>query len=98
MVGHGPVDGLAIVRPVRDHRAEGARDLLEQRADLGGVTLLVGGQLAGEDLASAALHREVQLPPGALATLAMLLRQPFARACANDLASSRPGLRRENVV
>src|SRR3954467_10165953 len=64
MVGHGPVDGLAIVRPVRAHRAEGARDLLEQRADLGGVALLVGGQLAGEDLASAALHREVQLPPG----------------------------------
>src|SRR3954467_13942138 len=64
MVGHGPVDGLAIVRPVRDHRAEGARDLLEQRADLGGVALLAGGQLAGEDLASAAIHREVQLPPG----------------------------------
>ena len=58
MVGHGPVDGLTIVRPVRDHRAEGARDLLEQRADLGGVARLVGGQLAGEDLASAALYRE----------------------------------------
>src|SRR3954453_3512239 len=87
VVGHGPVDGLTIVRPVRDHRTEGARDLLEQRADLGGVALLVGGQLAGEDLASAALHREVQLPPGAFPTLALLLRQPFARA--EDLQPGR---------
>src|SRR3954452_986514 len=36
-LGHGPVDGLAVIRPVRDDRPEGAGDLFEQGGDLGGV-------------------------------------------------------------
>src|SRR3712207_7084874 len=46
-----------------DDRGDGAGDLLKQRADQGGVTLLGGGQLGGEDLAAPGIDREVELSP-----------------------------------
>src|SRR5713226_1915460 len=63
------------------------RDLLEQRANLGGVALVVGRELGREDLAGAGIDREVELAPGPLAALAMLLDQPLARAV--DLHAGR---------
>ena len=51
VLGDGAVDGLAVVCPVRDHRAKGTGDLLEQWTHLGGVAFLVARQFAGEDLA-----------------------------------------------
>src|SRR3954466_15588953 len=67
--------------PVRASRTPGSEGEVPGDRHLypTGVARLVGGHLA-VDRASAAIHREVQLPPGALATLALLLRQPFARA------------------
>lgn len=78
--GHGAVDGFAIVRTVSDDRGDGAGDLPKQRADQGGIALLGGGQLGGEDLTAVGIDREMELAPGSLATLAMLLGQPLAGA------------------
>src|SRR5215213_7249311 len=72
-LSHGAVNGLAIIRTVRDHRGKGTGDLIEQRADLGGVALLVARQLGGEDLASAGINGQMELAPGPLATLAVFL-------------------------
>jgi hypothetical protein len=55
-------------------------DLLEQGADQGGVALLGGGQLGGEDLAALGIDREVEFAPAPPAALAMRLGQPLARA------------------
>ena len=51
-LGHSPVDGLAVVGAVGDHRAERAGDLVQQWTHLGRVALVVARQLAGEDLAA----------------------------------------------
>src|SRR5215213_4440635 len=75
---HGAVNGLAVVGPVGRHRPEGTGDLLEQRADLGGVALLVARQLGREDLARAGINGQVELAPGPLAPLAVLLDPPLA--------------------
>ncbi len=79
-LGHGAVDRLAIVSAVRDHGAEGSGDLLQQRTDLGGVTLVVARQLAGEDLAAVGINSQMEFAPLSPATLAMLLDEPLARA------------------
>src|SRR4051794_34607651 len=46
---HGAVNGFAVVGAIGRDRGDGAGDLIEQRADQGGVTLLDGGQLGGKD-------------------------------------------------
>lgn len=51
--------------------------MLEQRADLGRVALVVARQLGGEDLAAAGINGEVQLAPTQVAMLAMLFDQPL---------------------
>src|SRR3954470_12598257 len=79
-LGHGAVNGVAVVGAIGRDRGDGAGDLIEQRADQDGVTLLDGGQLAGKDLAAVGIDREMEFAPGPLATLAMLLGQPLARA------------------
>src|SRR4051794_14771928 len=79
-LSHGAVDGLAVVGPVGRHRPEGTGDLVEQRADLGGIPLLVARQLGREDLARAGINGQVEFAPGPLAPLAVLLDHPLARA------------------
>src|SRR5215203_4398215 len=79
-LGHGAVNGFAVVGAIGRDRGDGAGDLIEQRADQGGVTLLDGGQLAGKDLAAVGIDREMEFAPGPLATLTMLLAQPLAGA------------------
>src|SRR4051794_1885860 len=79
-LGYGAVDGFAVVGAIGRDRGDGAGDLIEQRADQSGVTLLDGGQLAGQDLAAVGIDREREFAPGPLATLAMLLAQPLAGA------------------
>src|SRR6476469_1968663 len=78
--GHGAVNRFAVVGAIGHDRGDGAGDLIEQRADQGGVALLDGGQLAGKDLAAVGIDREMEFAPGPLATLAMLLAQPLAGA------------------
>src|SRR4051812_48277560 len=79
-LSHGAVNGLAVIRTVRDHRGKGTGDLIEQGADLGGVALLVARQLGREDLAGAEINGQMKLTPGPLAAHTVLLRQPLARA------------------
>src|SRR3954454_17566007 len=79
-LGHGAVNGFAVVGAIGGDRGDGAGDLIEQRADQGGVTLLDGGQLGGQDLAAVGIDREMEFAPGPLATLAMLLGQPLTGA------------------
>src|SRR5918998_4960121 len=62
-LGHGAVHGFAVIRTVSDDRGEEAGNLIEQRADQGGVALLGGGQLGGEDLAAGGIDREVEFAP-----------------------------------
>src|SRR4051812_12831793 len=57
---HGAVDGLTVVGPVRRHRPEGTGALLEQRADLGGVPLVLARQLGRADLARAGINGQVE--------------------------------------
>lgn len=79
-LGHGAINWSAIIRTISDDRGDGAGDLLGQRADQRGVTLLGGGQLGGQDLASTGIDREVELAPDPLAALAMLFGQPLTSA------------------
>ncbi len=76
----GLIDRLAIIGAVGGYRRDLARDLAEQRTDLGGIALLIGCQLGGKDLAGAGINREVELAPGPGAALAVLRDQPFAGA------------------
>src|SRR4051812_42497906 len=86
-LSHGAVNGLAVIRTVRDHRGKGTGDLIEQGADLGGVARLVARQLGREDLAGAGINGQMKLTPGPLAARTVLLHQPLARAV--DLQPSR---------
>jgi hypothetical protein len=72
-LGDGAVDRLAVVGAIGRDRGDGAGGSIEQRADQGGVALLAGGQLGGEDLAAVGIDREMELSPGPPATLAVLL-------------------------
>src|SRR3954464_14577875 len=74
-LGHGAVDGFAVVGAIGRERGDGAGDLIEQRADQGGVTLLDGGQLAGQDLAAVGIDRE-----GTVAKLGVRRLASWARA------------------
>ena len=78
-VEDGPVGGLAIIRAVRQHRGNRAIDLVEQRADQGGVALVRGGQLGGQDVAAVGIDGQVQPAPAAARLAAVLLMQPLAR-------------------
>lgn len=87
MLSHSAINWFAIVRTVSDDRDDGASDLLEQRADQGGIALLGGGQLGGEYLTAVGIDREMELAPDSLVTLAMLFwsvtrrrRTPSARS------------------
>ena len=62
--------GFAVVCTVSDDRGDGAGDLLERRADQGGIARLGGGQLGGEDLAAVGIGREVECT----ATIRMVAR------------------------
>src|SRR3954449_10835951 len=79
-LGHGAVNGFAVVGAIGRDRGDGAGDLIEQWADQGGVALLDGGQLGGKDLAAVGIDREMEFAPGPLATLVRLLGQPLAGA------------------
>src|SRR3954467_6406596 len=79
-LGPGAGNGFAVVGPIGHDRGDGAGDLIEQRADQGGVTLLDCGQLGGKDLTAVGIDREMEFAPGPLATLAILLGQPLAGA------------------
>jgi len=50
---HGAADGLAVISPLRCHQGDRAENLLEQRADLGCLAVLVARQLGREDVAAA---------------------------------------------
>src|SRR3954463_1220159 len=76
----GADPGFAVVGAIGRDRGDGAGDLIEQRADQGGVTLRDCGQLGGKDLAAVGIDHEMELAPGPLATLAILLAQPLAGA------------------
>jgi hypothetical protein len=60
-LGDGAIDRFAIIGPIGRDRGDEASDLIEQRADQGGVALLGGGQLGGEDLAAVGINREVEM-------------------------------------
>ena len=86
-LGNGAVGGCAVVGAIGGDRGDGNGDLIEQRADQGGVALLGGGQLGGEDLAALGIYREVELTPAPPAMLGMLLDQVTAtlREIGNEL-------------
>jgi hypothetical protein len=59
-LGDGAINGFTIVGAIGGDRGDRAGDRREQRADQGGVALLSGGQLGGEDLAARGINREVE--------------------------------------
>jgi hypothetical protein len=67
---------------------DGAGDLVEQGADLGGVTLLMARQLAGEDLTSAWINGQVELAPGPFPPPAVLLERPSVSEEAEEQRSA----------
>src|SRR3954452_19159753 len=79
VAGDGLVHRLAIIGTVRHHGGNLALDRLEQRRHLTGVIGSIVGQDAGDDLAGAGIHGEVQLAPGS-ARPAVLLLIPLALA------------------
>src|SRR3954464_3355647 len=83
---HGPVNGLAVIGPVRDHRGKGTGDLVEQGADLGGIPLLGAPQLGREYLAGAGINGQMKLTPGPLAPLAVRLDPALVhKSCESEL-------------
>src|SRR3954447_13209546 len=94
-LSHGPVNGLVVIGPVRDHRGKGTGDLVEQGADLGGIPLLVARQLGREDLAGAGINGQMKLAPGPLAPRTVLLDPPLAGAV--DLQAGRVDQRRARL-
>src|SRR4051812_40748976 len=78
MLGHTVVNSILVVGAVSNDRGERLVDLVEQRAEFGGIADFFAGQGRGDDRAGLRVHSKVQLPPGATALGAMLLDQPLA--------------------
>ena len=79
VLGHIIVNPILVVGAVGNDGGERLVDLVEQRAEFGGIVDLLAGQGRGDDRAGLRIDAQVQLPPGAAALGAMLLDQPFAR-------------------
>jgi hypothetical protein len=76
----GVIDAFLVIRPITGEGGDRPVDLLEQRANLGGIIRLRAGQHRRDDLARVGIDPEVQGAPGPTRFRAMLLAQPFARA------------------
>jgi hypothetical protein len=74
------VDTVLIIRTVSGERGDRTTDLIEQRAGLGGVIDVVGGQRRRRELPGVGVHTDVQITPGTARPCAVLLDQPLARA------------------
>src|SRR5690349_14608905 len=78
VLGHSIVNPVLVVGAVSNDRGERLVDLVEQRAEFGGIVDFFAGQGRGDDRAGLRVHSKVQLAPGATALGSMLLDQPFA--------------------
>jgi hypothetical protein len=110
-VEDGPAGGLAIVRPVSQHRGNRSIDLVEQWADQGGVALV--RELGSQDVAAVGIDSQVQPAPAAARLAAVLLMQPLPKIFSplesittvigpvgffRVVVNDRRALRRDNVV
>jgi len=66
------------IAPIHTRTAVWTRHLVEQRADLRAIVVIIGGQPARHDLTGVGVHAEMQFSPGPACPRAMLLDQPFA--------------------
>src|SRR4051794_41277293 len=65
MLPNGSVDAVLIIGAIAGERGDGPFHLVQQRADLRGIVDVVRRRRSGEDLASAGVHADMQLAPGA---------------------------------
>src|SRR5271157_468453 len=72
------VDVVPIERAVTGEGYDWTRYLVEQRADLRAIVIIIGGQPNRPDLTGVGVHAEMQFSPGPTRPRAMLLDQPFA--------------------
>ena len=77
--GDGTIDGLGVVGPLGQDRANDTRDLVEQGAHHGEIADSLGRQLGGENLMVIGIHGQVKFAPRSAAPYAVLFRLPLAR-------------------
>ena len=89
MFGHSIVNSILVVGAVSDDRGHRLLDLVEQRAEFGGIVDFFAGQGRGDDRAGLRIDTQVRLPPGPAALGAMLLQSPGPLSFTPVLSTSR---------
>jgi hypothetical protein len=77
MSGHSIVNAVLVIGAVGNDRGERLVDLVEQRAEFGGIVDLPAGQGRGDDRAGFRINSKMQLAPSPAALGTMLPDQPL---------------------
>ena len=83
---------------VGSHRGDVAGDLIGQGADLGEIALVLVRQLAGQNFGAVGIDRQMQLPPAAPVTTAVLLPVQFAAFRPLRINEVKQGFVHANIV